>query len=135
MLDAIAGALRLDESERRYLHDLVRADRGRTREPGTAPERATEATVQLLDGLADVPAIVLGRRSDVLAWNRLGHALFAGDLGRGAPDLPAQRPNMARLVFLDSHTREASSAACRAAARNEAGPGPAFPCRGVELGG
>jgi transcriptional regulator with XRE-family HTH domain len=106
VLDAIAGALRLDESERRYLHDLARVDRPRTRGRRPAPERVTEATAQLLDVLADVPAIVLGRRSDVLAWNRLGHALFAGHLDPAAPDLSAQRPNMARLVFLDCHTRD-----------------------------
>ncbi|MFD4501871.1 helix-turn-helix domain-containing protein [Streptomyces sp. NPDC058457] len=106
VLDAIARALRLDESERRYLHDLARADRQRTRGRRPAPERVTEAMRQLLNVLGDVPAVVLGRRSDVLAWNRLGHALFAGHLDPGAPDLPAQRPDMARLVFLDSHVRD-----------------------------
>ncbi|MGR3867558.1 helix-turn-helix domain-containing protein [Streptomyces graminifolii] len=106
VLDAIAGALRLDESERRYLHDLTQADRSRTRGRRPAPERVTEAAAQLMEVLADVPAIVLGRRSDVLAWNSLGHALFAGHLDPHAPDLTARRPNMARLVFLDSHTRD-----------------------------
>jgi transcriptional regulator with XRE-family HTH domain len=106
VLDAIAGALRLDESERRHLHDLARADRRRPRGRRPAPERVTEAASQLLDVLADVPAIVLGRRTDVLAWNRLGHALFAGHLDFDAPKTAAGRPNMARLVFLDSHTRE-----------------------------
>ncbi|MET8451918.1 helix-turn-helix transcriptional regulator [Streptomyces sp. NPDC005209] len=106
VLDAIAGALRLDDSERRYLHDLARVGRQSTRRRRPAPERVASATRQLLDVLEDVPAIVLGRRTDVLAWNRLGHALFAGHLEPGAPDLPAQRPNMARLVFLDSHIRD-----------------------------
>ena len=106
VLDAIAGALQLDESERRYLHDLGRADRKGARSRRPAPERVTEATRQLLDALADVPALVLGRRSDVLAWNHLGHALFAGHLDPGAPYRPAQRPNMTRLVFLDCHTRD-----------------------------
>lgn len=105
VLDAIARALRLDESERRHLHDLARSAKPhRRRSP--APERVTQATTQLLDALGHVPAIVIGRRSDVLAWNRLGHALFAGHLDPGAPDIPAQRPNMARLVFLDAHTRD-----------------------------
>ncbi|MDP9842795.1 helix-turn-helix domain-containing protein [Streptosporangium lutulentum] len=106
VLDAIARALRLDESERLHLHDLARSTqrRGRGRRP--APERVTEATGQLLDALSDVPAIVIGRRGDVLAWNRLGHALFAGHLDPGAVDRPAERPNMAGLVFLDAHTRD-----------------------------
>ncbi|WP_392666948.1 helix-turn-helix domain-containing protein [Streptomyces sp. LN785] len=106
VLDAIARALRLDEDERLHLHNLARSTKaaGRARRP--APERVTAATGQLLEALADVPAIVLGRRSDVLAWNRLGHALFASQLDPGATDRPATRPNMARLVFLDAHTRD-----------------------------
>lgn len=106
VLDAIARALRLDESERRHLHDLAHADRYRPRGRRPAPERVSAATEQLLDALADVPAVVLGRRSDLLAWNRLGHALFAGHLDADAPRTAAQRPNMAKLVFLDGHTRE-----------------------------
>jgi transcriptional regulator with XRE-family HTH domain len=106
VLDAIAGALRLDDSERRHLHDLAQADRHRPRHRRPPPERVTDATSQLLDVLGDAPAIVLGRRSDVLAWNRLGHALFAGHLDFDAPGTPARRPTMARLVFLDGHTRE-----------------------------
>ena len=106
VLDAIAGALRLDESERRYLHDLARVDRHRPRGRRPAPERVTPATRQLLDVLGDVPAIVLDRRTDVLAWNRMGHALFAGHLDPGAPRTTAQRPNMAGLVFLDGHFRD-----------------------------
>ncbi|MEV8363313.1 helix-turn-helix domain-containing protein [Streptomyces niveus] len=105
VLDAIARALRLDESERRHLHDLARSAKSHSRRR-PAPERVTEAATQLLDALGHVPAIVIGRRSDVLAWNRLGHALFAGHLDPGAPDIAAQRPNMARLVFLDAHTRD-----------------------------
>ncbi|MFF4474481.1 helix-turn-helix domain-containing protein [Streptomyces sp. NPDC001599] len=106
VLDALAGALLLDESERRYLHDVARTGRQRTRGRRSAPERVSEPTRQLLDVMGDVPAIVLGRRSDVLAWNRPGHALFAGHLDPGSPDLPRERPNMARLVFLDPHVRE-----------------------------
>lgn len=102
VLDAIAAALRLDESGRQHMHHLARPRRRRPRE---APEEITDATRQLLDALAGVPALVLGRRNDVLAWNRLGHALFAGHLDFGAPDT-ARRPNMARLLFLDERTRE-----------------------------
>lgn len=106
VLDAIARALRLDEAERLYLHNLARSAKGPGRGRRSAPERVTEATGQLLEALADVPAIVIGRRSDVLAWNRLGHALFAAHLDPRAADRPAERPNMARLVFLDAHTRD-----------------------------
>ena len=47
-----------------------------------------------------VPAVVLGRRTDVLAWNARAHRLLAGHI---APDA---RPNLTRLLFLDAHTRE-----------------------------
>ena len=106
VLDAIARALRLDEAERLHLHNLARSTKGPGRGRRPAPERMTEATGQLLEAMAEVPAIVTGRRSDVLAWNRLGHALFAGHLDPRATDRPATRPNMARLVFLDAHTRD-----------------------------
>ncbi|MEW1828101.1 helix-turn-helix transcriptional regulator [Streptomyces sp. NPDC088196] len=106
VLDALAFALRLDEPERRYLHDLARGGRQRPVGRRPAPERVTEEHTQLLDVLGDAPTLLLGRRSDVLAWNRLGHALFAGHVDPDAPDRPAQRPNMARLVFLDPHTRD-----------------------------
>jgi transcriptional regulator with XRE-family HTH domain len=106
VLDAIARALHLDESERIHLQDLARAGtlRGRPRRP--APEHLTAATRELVHALGEVPAIVIGRRSDVLAWNRMGHALFAGHVDAASVDRPAERPNMARLVFLDAHTRE-----------------------------
>lgn len=106
VLDALARALGLDEVERAHLHDLASASRrtGTRRRP--APERAADTTRQLLGAFGDAPAIVLGRRSDVLAWNRTGHALFAGHLDPHIPDQPDQRPNTARLVFLDAHTRD-----------------------------
>ena len=49
---------------------------------------------------------MLGPRSEVLAWNRLGHALIAGHYDVAAPGRPEQRPNLTRMLFLDPHTRE-----------------------------
>ncbi|MEU1347849.1 helix-turn-helix transcriptional regulator [Streptomyces sp. NPDC005795] len=106
VLDALAGALRLDEPERAHLHALARAPRGARTTVRPRAERITEATRALLAALGSTPAIVLDRRTDVLAWNRQGHALFAGHLDPSSPDDPGRRPNMARLVFLDAHTRE-----------------------------
>lgn len=106
VLDALARALRLDESERAHLHALAHAPKGGRRAVRPRPERVTPATNALLAAIEGTPAIVLGRRSDVLAWNRQGHALFAGHLDPDSPDDPARRPNMARLVFLDEHCRD-----------------------------
>ena len=47
-----------------------------------------------------VPAYVWGRRSDVLAWNRMASALF-GDWAARAP----QDRNWARITFLDPAAR------------------------------
>ena len=106
VLDAIAQALLLDDTERRHLHELAIGARVPATRRRPAPERVTPAVRQLLATLGDVPVVVLGRRSDVLAWNTAGHALFAGHLDPDAPEQPGRRPNMARLVFLDPHTRE-----------------------------
>ncbi|MFE2138670.1 hypothetical protein ACFW9X_36770, partial [Streptomyces sp. NPDC059466] len=101
-----AQARRLGETERRHLLELAAGARRRTRTRRAAPERVSPALAQLTAALDDVPVVVLGRRSDVLAWNRAGHALYAGHLDPEGPDRPGERPNMARLVFLDDHTRD-----------------------------
>ncbi|MFF3691042.1 helix-turn-helix domain-containing protein [Streptomyces sp. NPDC002187] len=104
VLDALATALRLDDAERRHLHALSGDARQRRRR--LPAERVTPAVRQLVDAFGDSPVVVLGRRSDILAWNRTGHALFAGHLAPNSPDQAATRPNTARLVFLDAHTRD-----------------------------
>lgn len=100
VLDAIARVLRLDETERAHLHHLARHRPRRRRRP--RPERLRPNVRLMIDAFGDVPALVIGRRTDVLAWNRTAHALLAGHLPYQGPD----RPNVARLVFLDPHTRE-----------------------------
>jgi transcriptional regulator with XRE-family HTH domain len=104
VLASIATALRLDQHERLHLHALASARPQQVRKPPT--ERVDSLTRDLLQTLADVPAMVLGRRTDVLAWNDLGHALLAGHIDPHSVDRPADRPNMARMQFLDPHTRE-----------------------------
>jgi transcriptional regulator with XRE-family HTH domain len=106
VVDALARALRLDDDERRHLRDLATAKRERRAPRRATSEHVAPATAELLAALGDTPALVLGRRTDVLAWNPTGHALFAGHLDPAAPLSPADRPNSARLVFLDAHTRE-----------------------------
>ncbi|MFH8462986.1 helix-turn-helix domain-containing protein [Streptomyces sp. NPDC017991] len=112
VLDAVASALRLDDSERAHLHTLASTPKRRGPGARPRPERVTPATSALLAAVDGTPAVVIGRRSDVLAWNRPGHGLFAGHLDHDSPadpggaGDPGRRPNMARLVFLDAHTRE-----------------------------
>ncbi len=104
VLDAIARTLRLDEQEREYLLRLARPGRPPHRAP--RPEQVRPGLRTLIESMPDTPAVVLGRSTDALAWNTLGHALVAGHLDVTSPTRPADRPNMTRLVFLDAHTRE-----------------------------
>ncbi|MEU7560802.1 helix-turn-helix domain-containing protein [Streptomyces eurythermus] len=105
VLDAIGRALRLDQAEQRHLHDLAGRAKRRTVVHRPPAEHIDAATLDLLEAVGDVPALVSGRRSDVLAWNRTGHALFASHLDPAGPADPGNRPNLVRLVFLDRHTR------------------------------
>jgi transcriptional regulator with XRE-family HTH domain len=104
VLEAIAQVLALDEDEWAHLHRLARPEPRRRRRP--RPERLRPEVRRMIDSFGDVPALVLGRRCDVLAWNPMAHALIAGHLAADAPVTPEDRPNAARLVFLDPHTRE-----------------------------
>lgn len=105
VLEAVARALRLDEDETTHLKNLARPVPAKRPAP-SRPEHATASARQLLAAMTEVPALVLDRRNDILAWNRLGHALIAGHLDLGDPDRPAARPNLTRMLFLDEHFRE-----------------------------
>jgi transcriptional regulator with XRE-family HTH domain len=106
VLDAIATALQLDDAERQHLRTLGAALDQRAATKRAAIERVAPALTELLAALDDVPAVVLGRRSDVLAWNALGHALLAGHIDIADAGEVNRRPNMAELVFLDEHCRD-----------------------------
>jgi transcriptional regulator with XRE-family HTH domain len=105
VVDALARALGLDEDERAHLHDLARPSPARPRRPAR-PATARRGTVQLVNATADVPAVVLGIRNEVLAWNAMGHLLLAGHLDFDAPNRPSERPNLTRMLFLDPHHRD-----------------------------
>lgn len=106
VLGALARVLRLDEIETVHLRNLAR----QSANPGLAapPEEEPHPRVlALLESLGDAtPAIVLGRRGDVLAWNRTGHALVAEHVPFDAPWNAARRPSIPRMFFLDPLTRE-----------------------------
>ncbi|MFJ9247449.1 helix-turn-helix domain-containing protein [Streptomyces sp. NPDC101776] len=98
VLDAIARALRLNDLERAHLFRIARPTRTRPRP--LPPQSVRPGLRLLLDSLTDVPALVYGRRMDVLAANHLARALYTD-----FEDLPAHGRNMARLVFLDDSFR------------------------------
>ncbi|MEU4151222.1 helix-turn-helix transcriptional regulator [Streptomyces sp. NPDC026659] len=103
VLEAIARTLRLTDDETAHLKALARPVRSRT-----APshrEQASPSVRQLLASMREIPALALDRRNDILAWNALGHALLAPHLPVRAPELPADRPNLTRMLFLDPDYR------------------------------
>ena len=106
VIDALARALRLDPDERAHLFALARPAPAKRRRRSPRPEVPKPGATQLLHAMSEVPAVLLGRFNDVLAWNRAGHRLLAGHLDPDAPDRPADRPNTVRMLFLDEHTRD-----------------------------
>jgi transcriptional regulator with XRE-family HTH domain len=104
VLEAVAGALQLDEAERAHLFDLARAA-GRVgpasvRRPRLAKKRVRPTVQRLLDQI-EAPAIVSTVYGDYLAANPIGRALYAPLL-----DSPEQPANGARFMFLDPAARE-----------------------------
>lgn len=99
VLAAVARALRLGEDETTHLFDLARPTRTR-RKPRARPQRVRAGVLALIEGLG-TPAFVVGRRSDILATNRMARALLAD-----FDAMPAPERNYARWLFLDPSARE-----------------------------
>jgi len=100
-LDRLAQALKLSRSERSYLFDM--ADRRDPRSSATEEDSAPEVLVGMLASIA-IPAYIMGRTWDLLAWNPPAAELFAGWLDQQAADAPA--PNLLRYVFQHPDARQ-----------------------------
>ncbi|QLE75401.1 helix-turn-helix domain-containing protein [Streptomyces rectiverticillatus] len=100
VLEAIADALRLTRAERDHLTRLVHPCVTKTRRPAR-PQRVRPSVQHLIDTMDNTPAYVIGRRLDIIAWNRLACALL-GDF----ETMPAGQRNMAWQIFLEPATRE-----------------------------
>jgi len=99
VLDALAQALRLDETERVHLYDLARAANTTPARVRRRPTRATTVrpiVERMLEAMPSMPAFVFNARFDFLAANPLCRALYSemyADPGCGR--------NVARFVFLN----------------------------------
>jgi len=98
VLNALAGALQLTSAEREHLFRLDRTGPAPVRVAG--PERVRPSTRRILDRVAPNPALLFGRRLDVLAWNRVAATLIT-DFGA----VPAAHRNIVWLLFLDPAVR------------------------------
>ncbi|WP_329458986.1 helix-turn-helix transcriptional regulator [Streptomyces sp. NBC_01497] len=103
VLDALAQALRLDDTERMYLRDLARAAGP---PPGTrARQRAARQAVRpsvtrIVEGMPELPAYVMNNRLDTLAANPLGRALYSEMFAD-----PICGTNVARFAFFNPGAR------------------------------
>ena len=101
VLDSLARALRLDATERSYMFALAQPAQRRHRRPPSRPQRVRPGLHQVLSTLKHTPALVLGRRLDVLASNRMARALLTDFTA-----LPHKDQNMVRFLFCDQAARD-----------------------------
>ncbi|MFF5499876.1 helix-turn-helix domain-containing protein [Streptomyces aquilus] len=100
VLGTLARALRLDDDQQRYLYELAGRAGQRPRRR-RAPQRLRPAVRRLLDQLTHTPALVLGKRLDILAWNQAAASLYTDFAA-----VPADRRNYLRLLFTDPAMRD-----------------------------
>lgn len=100
VLDALSRTFDLSADERAHVYALARAERPPlTTTPHEEPDAALLRVLRALPPAT--PAMVLGRRWDVLAWNDgLSELLVPFD------QLPQERRNLVELTFLDPRMRE-----------------------------
>ncbi len=99
LLDSISDALRLDAAEHRHLMTLARAVRQPETPKRRKQDRVPENAERMLHAMG-LPAFVLGRHLDLLAWNDSAAALLGDPL-----ELPRDRRNMLHVLFHDDDSR------------------------------
>ena len=106
VLDSVARALQLDDTERAHLFDLARTadgipSSGRPRRRATRPSAPRPSLQWALSAITDGVAFVRDQRQDLLATNALGRAFYSPVIGDGG-----RTPNLARFQFLDPAARD-----------------------------
>ena len=101
VLSAMARALRLEDPERDHLFHLAGVA---PPAPGRISRTVRSSVLRLIDRFADLPAMLINARTDVLAWNPMAAALF-GDFSA----VPPERRNVARGRFLHGTARHVPS--------------------------
>jgi transcriptional regulator with XRE-family HTH domain len=98
VLSALSQVLRLDGDQQAYLFELAGKNQDRPRR--RAVQKVQPTLQRLLDNLIDTPAIIVGRRTDILAWNSLAAALMT-DYAK----IPEKKRNHTRILFTDPAMR------------------------------
>jgi transcriptional regulator with XRE-family HTH domain len=92
LVKRVAEALRLSPTERDYLLRLLRKNSA----PNSTSEECIGETLIRTIQLAPLPALVMTRRWDIVAWNALTTRVFR-DYGA----IPAEQRNLLRIVLTD----------------------------------
>jgi transcriptional regulator with XRE-family HTH domain len=130
VLDALARALQLDDTERAHLLDLARAadgipTSGRPRRRAAGKPASRPSLQWALESIRDAVAFVRDPHQNLLATNALGRAFYSPVIGEGG-----RLPNLARFQFLDPASRdfypdwELFAGMCVGIMRTEAGRDP-----------
>ncbi|WP_435172847.1 helix-turn-helix transcriptional regulator [Gordonia hongkongensis] len=118
VLESLARALQLDDTERAHLLDLARAAdgipaSGRPRRRSAKATASRHSLTWALAAITDAAAFVRDPHQDLLATNALGRAFYSpviGDGGRAfySPVIGdgGRTPNLARFQFLDPASRD-----------------------------
>ena len=106
VLESLARALQLDDTERAHLLDLARAAdgipaSGRPRRRSAKATASRHSLTWALDAITDAAAFVRDSHQDLLAPNALGRAFYSPVIGDGG-----RTPNLARFQFLDPASRD-----------------------------
>ncbi|WP_344060885.1 helix-turn-helix transcriptional regulator [Terrabacter lapilli] len=106
VLDALARALQLDDTERAHLLDLARAadgipTSGRPRRRAAGKPASRPSLQWALESIRDGVAFVRDPHQNLLATNTLGRAFYSPVIGEGG-----RMPNLARFQFLDPASRD-----------------------------
>lgn len=99
LIDSISDALRLDAAEHRHLMALARAIRQPETPKSRKQDRVPENAKRMLAALG-LPAFVLSRHLDLLAWND-----SAADLLGDPREVPRDRRNILHVLFHDDDSR------------------------------
>ncbi len=122
VLDALARALRLTDSERAHLRALAGPPAPDRRTRVEAAQRPDPGLLRLMDALNHLPVLLLGHRGEVLARNVLLTAVLGNSLDPGS--------SLIEYLFLDPVARARIvnwsdfAQACVAALRGETGRRP-----------
>lgn len=103
VVEALARALKLDEHERRHLHDLAAHSQGNRDDLAArlATGAVSEGISRILTALRPLPAFVTNPLGDLLAWNPSGLGLLPG-----IQDWPEDERNITRYAFLHPGARD-----------------------------